>query len=164
MPYNRLKNSLSFTGSQKYFSCLLKKIGPAAIRSICKGVRRSVKGKAWVTKGNDSSLLFSKNFILRLPAFVFRENLCRKSGQALFACFSPKWDFHFFFSFIRKWDFQCIVFSVVANFSLRYYLVWIFFYECLKSSMPSIYDCLLFYVFLSLENWCFSLHCLLCCC
>jgi len=92
MPYGHLKNSLSFTAGQKYFSCLLKKIRSAAIQSVCKTVGCSVKGKAWIIEGS-----FSKDLIQRLPAFVFRENLCRMSGQVLSACFSPKQNFSFFF-------------------------------------------------------------------
>lgn len=81
MPDSCPKNSLSFTGGQKYFSCLLKKTCPTAIQSICKGVGCSIKGKAWVTEGNFSSLVLSKDFIQRLPAFfsgrIFTGNLAR---------------------------------------------------------------------------------------
>ena len=85
MPYHRLKNRLAFTGSQKYFSCLVEKLWPTAIQSICKGVGRLIKGKARVAKGDVSSRVLSKDLIWRLPAFVLGEDLCRKSGQVLFA-------------------------------------------------------------------------------
>lgn len=125
MPYNRLKSSLSFTGGQKYSSCPLKKICPTAIQSICEGVGCSVKGKAWVAEGQFQQSCFKPGFHPEATSFWFQGQPLQEIwlGSVCLFCTSTGFSF-LFFLLIRKWDFQCIVFSAVGNFNLRYYLVW----------------------------------------
>lgn len=54
------------------------------------------KGNSMGYVGSVSSPLLSKGFIWRLPALVFKENLCKKSGWILFAVFHPNGIFRLF--------------------------------------------------------------------
>lgn len=78
-------------------------------------------------KGQCQQSFIKQEFHPEAPSFCFQGESLQEIWPGFVCLFFAQMGFSFLFSFIRKWDFQCIVFSVVANFSLRYYLVWIFF-------------------------------------
>lgn len=121
---------------------------------VAKAWAASKGGKSMDYVGSVSSPVLSKGFIWRLSAFVFRENLGRKSGWILFASFSPKWDINLFLPVLESGIYNILCWMLMS-FDIAYLVSFLLMSETIHVKYFCL--CLPVCVFL---NWCLSLHCL----